>query len=319
METRPDDVMARVWYGMVQLSGGQTEQAEKTMLDAVKAVPQDDRTWNGLFTFYVRTDNKPKARETLQQMMSQAKMTKERSAFVLAQGYESLGDDVEAEAAYRQAFEEFPDNRQIRARLARFLLEPGGNQRIVRSTGDRRPAARSCSEIHRTARRMGTLAVLLASEGGSKFQEALKLLNQSEIGKDAANRRMEGILLFQRSGPENLAAARKIFEALLASPDAELNDHLRLARILEQQGDLPAARAQLSRLAEQQPPNVQALAFYIDFLIRRQDLNEAQRWLPTLQEASKGNSSLGVLGLQARAAGSPRPGLEHCRPDRSLD
>ena len=267
--------MARVWYGMVKMSGGQLNEAEQTMLDAVKAAPQDDRAWNGLFTFYVRTDNKNKAREILQQMMTQANMSPERRAFVLAQGYEAMGDDAEAEAAYRQAFKDFPDNQRIRTRLAQFYLARAGSNAYSAQKG-----IEVLQEIVRRDPQDGqakrTLATLLAAEGGDQWREALRLLGDTG-GKDAASRRLEGILLFQRDGADNLAAARKIFEELSESPAADPQDRLLLARIWNARERRPPPGTSYARLAEQQPPDSRALTFYVDFLIRHRELDEAQR------------------------------------------
>jgi len=298
LETRPDDVMARVWYGMVQMAGGQLQAAEQTMLEAVQNAPQDDRSWNGLFTFYVRGGNTDKARETLQQMMAQANMSAERRAFVLAQGYEALGDDAQAESAYQDAFKKFPDNARIRSRLIEFYLA-----RANRRTGSGQQGVATLQEIVRRnpadSQAKRALVTLMAAEGGDQWREALRMLGQSG-SDDAASRRLEGVLLFQRDGVENLAAARKVFESLISSPDADPNDRLILARILERQGEMDAARQQCNHIAEQQPPHERGLMFVVDFLIRQNDLAEAQRWQTVLEDATKSAFNLEVIKLQAR-------------------
>lgn len=303
-ESRPDDVMAQVWYGLMLLGADKAGEAEQVFLDAIKAAPQDDRTWNGLFTFYIRTDNKSKARETLVEMMKQAQMSNGRRAFVLAQGYEALGEDENAETAYREALKESPDEEHVRLRLIQFYVS-----RLGKSSANANYQDKAIALLQDTLRRnpndgraKRTLATLMAGAGGDQWKSAIEMLRSAS--NDAAtpvmDRRLHGVLLFQRDGAENLAEARTIFEALIASAEAEPNDRLILARILERQGDLPGARAHYEQVGRQTPPDVRGLAFYVDFLIRHGDLPEAQRWLQTLTEARQGEFDAGTLELQAR-------------------
>ena len=48
-------------------------EAEKLLLDSTTLVPEDPNAWNGLFTFYVRTNKLDQARHVLEQMAAKAK------------------------------------------------------------------------------------------------------------------------------------------------------------------------------------------------------------------------------------------------------
>lgn len=303
VESRPDDVMAHVWYGMALLGSGRTAEAEQVLRDAVTAAPQDEGAWNGLFTFYVRTDNKAKAREALAQMVDQANIPADRRPYMLAQGYESLEDHASAEAAYQEALQVAPDNDRVRLRLAQFYL---ARLEAEPDAGYQPKAIAVLQEIVRRhpndgqARR--TLAMLLAGEGGTEWQAALEMLNATG-GRDASSatdRRLQGMLLFQRDGDENLAQARQIFETLVGSREAEPYDRVLLAKILERQGDAAGARELYARVAALVPPDAFALTSYVDFLLRQGDRDESRRWLQVLVDTRKQAFDLELLELQGR-------------------
>jgi tetratricopeptide (TPR) repeat protein len=298
VEMRPNDSLARVWYGLVLLNVGQLDEAKRALLEAMQAAPQDDQVWNGLFTFYVRTNDKVKARETLEQMLTQANMSPERRASVKAQAFESLEDDAQAEVAYRQAYKSFPENERIRARLVQFY----GN-RVNSSAFPKAPAIETLNDVFtrypRDLQAKQTLMSMLAAAGGNEYRAALEMLQKS-ASQDVANRRMEAYLLYQRDGSDNLTAAKEILEPIVTLPAAEPNDHLLLARILERLGDVTKARENLAKLSEQYPPNLPALFAYTEFLIRQRDLKEAERIMNLLEKNIGSALNISVLELKGR-------------------
>jgi tetratricopeptide (TPR) repeat protein len=298
VEMRPNDSLARVWYGLVLLNVGKLDEAKRALLEALQVAPQDDQVWNGLFTFYVRTNDKVKARETLDQMLTQANMSPERRASVKAQAFESLEDDAQADVAYREAYKSFPENERIRARLVQFY----GN-RLTSSAFPKAPAIDALNDIvtryPRDLQAKQTLMSMLANAGGNEYRSALEMLQKSSA-QDVADRRMEAYLLFQRDGEDNLARAKAILDPIVTSLSAEPNDHLLLARILERQGDVATARSNLAKLSEQFPPNLPALFAFTEFLIRQRDLKEAERVFGLLEQQVGSALNFSVLELKAR-------------------
>ena len=294
--------MARVWYGLLLANGDRHQEAEQVLREAVDAAPQDDRPWNGLFTFYVQTGDLDKARTTLGQMISQAQMAPDRRAIVLGQAYEALNDDENAETIYREAVEQSPRDAEARVRLTRFYVsrslegKPGFREKAIDVLGE---IVQSGLDDGRAKR---TLATLLAGEGGDQWRSALDMLGDDTAGGESAavDRRLRATLLFRRDGDENLAQALQIFQELADSAEGEPGDRLFLARILERQGDIPAARAQFSRIVPLTPPNTRVLSFYVDFLLRHDELDEAQRWLQVLEAAPADEFSLVAIELRAR-------------------
>lgn len=302
MQRRPDDVMARVWYGLLLMSSQQDEEAERVLLEAVRTAPRDDRPWNGLFTFYVRTGNTEKARSTFADMIAQAAMSAGRKASVLAQGYEALGDDLEAERSYLDAVAQTQDSAEAWRGLARFYFsgalvgKPGFQQKAINTLTQMQEKGIGDEQAQRT------LILLLAGEGGDRWREAQELLDGMTTGDEsnAVNRRFKGVLLFQRSGEGNLNKAREIFQQLVDSPDGEPQDKLYLARILERLGDYAGSRNVFQQIAVEKPPYTQGLTYYVDFLLRRNELAEAEQWLNVLKQALGQEFDMNVLRVQAR-------------------
>ncbi len=246
---KPPDAMAVLWLGQIQMAAGHTEEAEKTLLDAVKLAPPGNVPHlGGLFGFYVRVKRPEKARQTLQMIAKNEKLNEAQRASVLAQGYELLGgkeDQKQAEADYREAARSAPDDAAAQLRLARYLLRSGSDQQrrepeqLLRGVLGRWPDSSPARQM---------LAELLVERGGERqWQEVQRLMEGA--GKDASlpdvNRRVEAMLLARRGGKENLDQARQILEGLVADPRrAAAADRLWLARLYEADGRLDPARRQ---------------------------------------------------------------------------
>ncbi len=298
-EQRPKDPLAHLWLGQVLLTADKAGEAEAELKGAVALAPDDARTLGGLLDFYVRTQNPGLARETLQAIGKNEKLSKAQRASLLAQGYDLLGDKKQAEANYREAARLEPDDAAAQLRLARYLLRTGSAQQrqepeqLLRDVLQRWPDSS-------LARRM--LAELLFERGGQQqWQEAQRLIEGA--GKDAAmpeiNRRMEAMLLMRRGGKENLDKAQHILEELVLDPKrAAPSDRLWLARLYETGGKLDLARQQYLKLAGVEKPSAAHLASYVELLLRHDRFDEADPWLKKLEGISP--HDLGAAALRAR-------------------
>jgi Flp pilus assembly protein TadD len=147
-----------------------------------------------------------------------------------------------------------------------------------------------------------TLAVLLAAQPDQKaWREANSLLEYSSpgAGADPTNLRLQAAILARRGRPADLKKARQLLESLVADPRTAISDdRLNLAKIYESLGDLPAARKQLKSEADQYPDDASRWMAYIDFLLRQNDVTEAERCLKRLESA--GRRDLNTLDMRAR-------------------
>jgi tetratricopeptide (TPR) repeat protein len=295
VERRPEDAIAHLWLGQVLLASGKTAEAETALKKAVELAPDDVRTLGGLFGFYARTEQPERARETLQAVVKNEKLDEGKRALILAQGYETLGDQEQAQANYRLAAKLAADDAAAQLRLADYLLRTGAAdsrsepEQVLRGVLQRWPDSGP-------ARRM--LAELLMERGGEKeWQEAIRLVEQTNAEHTAldVDRRMQAMLLARRGGKENLDKAREIFEGLVADPKKAIGfDRERLAQLYEIEGKVEPARQQHLKLA----PTAAHVASYVEFLLRHGLYDEAEQCLKKMELISP--DDLGAAMLRTR-------------------
>jgi tetratricopeptide (TPR) repeat protein len=297
VETRPQDAAARLWLGRMLLLNRQYAEGEQELKKAVELAPQDIRVWNGLFAYYNASGQKEKSRETLLKMKDQAKLTEVERNFVLAQGYEMLGDAEQASQYYQTALALEPSNVNVLLRMASFQLrnDPEAAEKSLRHVLQLDPQSA-------LARR--TLASILAARGREQdWNEAERLLNASQ-SQDSAyvpDNRLQAILLAQRGGSENLSRAIKIMEELTNRVEFVLDsDRLMLAQLYERQAGLTAdaeaskqllktSRERYVDLCARSNPLPAHMIAFVEFLIRHKEPTEADRWLKTFETSYLNN------------------------------
>jgi tetratricopeptide (TPR) repeat protein len=296
VERRPQDPIAYLWLGQVLLAGDKTAEAETALKKAVELAPTDARALGGLFGFYVRTKQPDRARETLKAVVKNEKLDEAQRALILAQGYESLGDQEQAQANFRQAAKLAADDATAQLRLVDYLLRTGAGkdrsepEQMLRGVLQRWPDSGS-------ARRM--LAELLMERGGEReWQEAIGLVQQTGADHTAldVDRRMQAMLLAQRGGKENLEKAQQIFEELVVDPKKAVDfDRQRLAQLYEIDGKAEPARQQHLKLVSRENPSAAHLASYVEMLLRHKLYDEAETWLKKLESLSPDDLDAAML------------------------
>lgn len=300
-EKRPKDPMAQIWLGHVLLVDGRKDEAEQAFQRAVALGPVDVRTHNALLTFYLRTNQPELAAKTLENLPRQVELPAAERAFVLAQGYELIGNSGKqgakylerADAEYKKAQELSPDRVAVLQRRAAFLVnrDPAAAEGLLRRilALDQRSIA---------ARRM--LAALLHNRGGENaWQESQQLLETSAADDPTLDRRLQAVLLVSRGGNENLAKARDILEKLVGGASQSVpGDHLLLARLLDAEDKTAPARQQYLAVVNGAAPDPAHLALYVDFLLRHDASAEAAPWLAKLEQRLP--EDFGVIALRVR-------------------
>ncbi len=311
VDRRPQDPMTWVWYGQVLLLDKKQAEAEQAFRKAVEVAPQDVRSWSGLFSFQMRTDQRQAAAQTLQELAKKAKLSDAERAFVLAQGHEMLDDTQQADRNYRQASQLAADSIAIWSRFAAFLLRHDSRRaeeplRRVVDLAQRNEATRQIAD---NARR--TLAALLAARGDEgDFDAAMRLLQQTGDDQRVADldQRLQAVLLTQRTKPD-LARAQLLLEDLVQNRRTGADgDHLLLAWVYVKQSEsltgdarkakLAAARQQYETLCVRSEPKPAHLMLYVDFLLEQSLWPEADRMLQRLETLAGGES--GTMMFRAR-------------------
>ncbi len=294
VERQPQDPMAQIRLGHTLLLGGEEEEAGKVFRKARQLAPNDVQVWNGLLSYYLRTNQKEQAIQTLENLPNDAKLTAAQRSFILAQGYELIGDGDKAALHYKDAQRLAPQDVAVHLRIAEFLLNR-----------DVEAAERTLRHVLKLDPQQGqarrSLASILVARGGeAEWQEAQTLL-EAGGGAVAASldQRLQANLLARRGGVKNRTKARQILEQLVLNPQAsEPGDRLLLARLYEAEDKLLAARDQYVALVGREDPDPSHLSLFVDLLLRHEETDEAERWLRRLSELAP--DDLNTISLQTR-------------------
>lgn len=298
VEKRPEDPVARIRLGEMLAADHHTDEAELEFQKAVQLAPNDVRTHDALFRFYLRTRQRERAKEVIQALQGKVELPGVQLALVLASRYEALGDREQAEVHYRNACRLDSKNLGVQMRLAEFLARSNDARKLAEAESilSKLPE----TDFRAAARRMR--ASILARMGGeANWTEAQRLLAESDGLADASglDRRLQALLLIGRGGEENRTKAQRLLEQLVRDAASVADgDRLQLARLYEE-GNLPEkARAQYEVLVRRADPSPVHLGLYFDFLLRHGELGEAEDCLNELQE--KAPDSLGTLARKVR-------------------
>ena len=283
VKSRPDNPAGHVWLGQTLLAADKKEDAEASFRRAVELGPQDAPAWQGLFTFYARTGQIKAARDTLVRMTQAVKLPEERRPFVLAQGYEVLGDRDLARAQYQKAVEAAPKDAIVNQRAAGFFaLEDAAlaeqyQRRVLELTPDSDQARRG-------------LVSLLITRGDEKaVDEAERLVDAGKSingDLDPQDQRLKALVLLRRGGTEGRERARRLLEDLAAREQALPSDRLLLAGILEGDGHFRLADKQMFIVASRDDAPPSHLVTYIEMMLRNERNEEIGPWMERLIKAA---------------------------------
>lgn len=313
-QRKPEDAQAWLTLAQSRLAASLLEQddraaglqsaAEKAFREAVRLAPADAAGYNGLFAFYVRTGQRNRAQETLQQLAEKAQIAPLQKALTLAEGYEIVGDVARAKAEYQKAEQADPDNLEVRERQAAFLIRTDRNEaeRVLRAIRRSVPQ----NEFARVNLAQVLASRALNAEGASEQElwgEVEELLNQrrAEQSGSVLDRRLYAALLFRRGGRENLTRAREILQELSASrDDAQDLDHFLLAKIYDDEAkrakaegnaeqaaaNLKSADAAFLKLVGRDKPQPAHLTAYLAFLLAHGRQQESDTWRKKAEAAA---------------------------------
>lgn len=292
VQARPEDALAHLWLGRLLLVSGQSAEAETELTRAVELAPKDVRVWNGMFSYHLRNRNTNKAREILEELEQRVTLNSADRNFVVAQGYELLGDVDRAAQEYEAVAQQAPDRAMVHVRLAGVYLR-NDPQRAIASL---RKALELDPQLTIARRMLATLLAANGSEAG--FREAEGLLSgETTAGNTIAveDRRLNAILLAQYGQPAQVERAIQLLEDLVAQTEGSRpGDHVILARLYEGQArstpglEESSAKRALARkhllmassIPDAEPSHIINL---IDMLFRNDELQEGNQWLKQLE------------------------------------
>jgi exosortase len=248
--------------------GKSVSRAQLAYERAVELAPTDVRMWISLFRFYTGVErNNDAADAMLSRLAKRIDIPEEQKVFVLAQLYESIGSRTDAARFYLDAIRLSPADRQLTVleRAAQFFVtdDPAQAEAYCRQILKKRPKS---VPAHRT------LVRALAEQGGEqRLREAAQVL--TEVGRlggsNAADRRLEAILLARTGRTEDRQRSAELLEGLVQIPQQAVDqDRVLLASIYESEHRLMPAYEQYVALSRKDDLPAIDLVRYAEFLYR---------------------------------------------------
>ena len=292
LEERPDDLRAQLWLGRLLLMTNQHSEAREVFAKATETSPQDVRSWNGLFTFYLRIGDRDQARKVLESLRQNAKLDPVELDLVLGQAHMQLGESAEAMRLLSSLSQQAPNRADVHVQLARLYLETDREK-------SKEYLEKAIQIDPKLAQARYLLAAILAAGGSeAELAQAEQLLGGASDSGAAAtieDRRVRALLLAQHGGASGVDRAIRIMEQIVQEGGESTSDRLLLAQFYERQSgttpdaDEAATRLKLARdqfvaVASRSRSQVADVAALIAFFLRHDQAAEAGVWLDRLEE-----------------------------------
>ena len=296
---QPEDLL---WLGQMLARTGKKERAAEVLARATELAPSNPEVWLALFTQRVSAQL-PEAEDSL--LKAAALIPEPKKQIALAQGYEMLGRDADAERALREAAAGFPENIEAMRALASFEIRKGDRtkargllEKMLASTDDDPMAA----EAKPWARR--ATADLMAREGSyADLQKGLAMLalNRDKNGKaPPEDVELEINLLANRAEPASWRQALTRLDELASLKSLSTGECLTRAQLREKVGRWDEARNELVALVAKPETPPAYVAMLAEKLIEHGEASAAQTWLRRLERAAPDSPI--TVALQAKMA-----------------
>jgi tetratricopeptide (TPR) repeat protein len=286
-----------LWLGRILDWAGRHTEAGEVLAEATRRAPDVPDTWLALLGHLVRRKQSDGQEACLAGMREHVEAA--YLPVAEARAHELLGQDDQAEQAYRRLLERQPHHAEALSRLAALYLRTDQPSRaeavLIALLG---PRVLVPEEEQPAWRRRLALAITVPGQAKDRVDQALALLemNRRQDGDTPADRRVRALVRATRPG-ERAEALREL-ERLPGGPASTPQERLHLPRLYEQAGDWPRARQQYQALLAGDPDNTAWLALFIEALTRAGQKAEALRWLAELEKREPRSPRTGRLRTQ---------------------
>jgi tetratricopeptide (TPR) repeat protein len=244
----------------------------------------------------------------------------------LAPCYEALGKNDLAKAAFETALEKLPGSAEVARQVAGFYMRTGnldGARSLLKQIVDRKVNA---SESDIAWAKSGLALAAVAGDSYSGLAEAAKLVGlrvdaNGELVDDknaAQDNTIEGLrararLLATQTRRAPRTRAVEILEDLNRRQALSPDDQFLLAQLHAAQGQWQETRQLLANLAETRAGNAVYLSYFVQSLLAKGEIDEAQRLFTRLEAENpipEGSVNLGRLVLKAELLEARQKGDE---------
>lgn len=309
VEQQPDDALSHLRLGQLLALDSPADataredrllEAESELRRARQLAPKNASCWSALLSFYTSTQQLDASRELLAELEQATDLdSQEDRLFLLAQGYQLLGDAERAESFYRTVTSG-SKNAAVLVQAAGFFFksDPDSAQRMAWEALKLDSGNRAAQELY---------AVLGVRDASTDEQVYEALSHLSDRGPSAVgNSRLKALLYLSKGGKVYREQARKILEGLVNVRDWEPIDKLLLARLYTAQGKVAKAREQLIDIVNHQgraaAPDVlaESASLLLETAKDEAELGDAEQVWQRLAEIEPAATHLRTLELRAR-------------------
>ena len=312
------DYRDQLWLGQVLSAGGrESADAEAAFRQAVALGESRPETWVSLVRYLAATGQFAKAVDEI--ALAEKKLADDVKRLAVAQCYDALGAQDQAEQAYRAVLEQATSSVAANRAAGDYFLragKPRDAESVYRKLleGDLRPG-----DADVLAARRG-LALALARVGSPRaVPEALRLvglaldaserLDASTLAAAPDSRLAQARVLAALPNHALRAKAIEVLDAMQEKQALPVEDQYQLARLLHLHGPEPAnwqkAQAVLKGITTAYPNHARFLAFHANLLLLHKEVGEAEELIARLEKLEADRKlPPGVLGsveLKARA------------------
>jgi tetratricopeptide (TPR) repeat protein len=288
-----------VSMGQFYIMAQKRAEAAKAFHRAVELAPGVAETWLNYIRALVQSGQIDAAKNATKDVQKAA-LPADRVKLTLAQCHFMIGDNKEGQALLQAALKEKPNDPATLRVAASTSLLSGRLDEVEKyldalTAPDAAATADDLAWVRRTR-----ISLRLRSGRPSDIETAERLIDQNLPEKSASveDLKLKAGVLALRSNrrAESIAILKKLNDTRQLDP----TEQFQLARLyLDERREKEFEDEVLKVLLDRKsgPPNAQHLAFYINYLISRKRLDQAQRWLADLKTIEP----RGLTALEAEA------------------
>ena len=290
-----EDFRDQIWLSELRFARGRRgAEVEEPLEEAIRLAPTAPEPWFAKVAYLTRIGRVETAEATIQ--TASTSIREEDAAITAARCYELISEFsntenqylAEAEKFYLKAFESRPAGDVERGiMVADFYIRNADYpkaEKYLAKLLDPKTAAPNFAVTWARRRQ----AMLIAARGGyDDTKLALEMLEQNEASGTlvpADDLRAHAEILSRRPIRSERLAAIRILEQLDQRKELETIDSFRLAILYEESGNWSGARKVILGLLAVDSPDPDHVVYFVDRLIRHDELIEAEAWMFKLEE-----------------------------------
>jgi tetratricopeptide (TPR) repeat protein len=292
----PNQISFQALLGAAQLAVGNYGQAEQQFLSILSRVGDDSSALQLLVETRLRQDRPEAALEAFRSNPAAVDENDPGLLALRARTYMQLDDPASAIPSLERALSLSPGNQSVVLQLVEAQLAVG-------NAGAASAALGQAPELNADAALAANMRVLVATLQGEGEDAAARYVEDLNAERPGAIAQLTAAIFHQLTGDTDAALAAA--DATLAADDTLVQGYLLRGALLQQRGDVDAAKTTFDRALELAPQNVAALNARAELAGAEQDYARAAELFGSAYDESGNWSHLAEHAAALRQSGAP--------------